>query len=131
MWVLIFLFIVCVLLIVQSYLRYRRLNKNVKDIPAIPMRLLIQLLRPNKTPVQIFYLLESVFNAANELAKYWIGHKLVLILNNPDDIQTVLMSRDCVEKSYFYRLIAGVGVGLFASNGEHLLFNFCKQMNSN
>ena len=47
----------------------------------------------------------------------WLGTKCFVVIDHPDDIQVVINSRSCIEKSDVYRFF-NRGVGLFSAPGE-------------
>lgn len=49
----------------------------------------------------------------------WMGPKSFLIIDHPKDIQIVMNSKGCIEKSDIYKFF-NRGVGLFAAPGESL-----------
>lgn len=51
----------------------------------------------------------------------WLGPKCFLFIDHPDDIQVVLSSKGCIEKSDIYRFF-NRGVGLFAAPGMRTRF---------
>lgn len=47
----------------------------------------------------------------------WLGPKSFLVVDHPDDIQVVMNSKGCIEKSYIYRFFNG-GLGFFSASGR-------------
>lgn len=49
----------------------------------------------------------------------WLGPKCILVVDHPDDIQAVLTSKACIEKSDIFRFFSDIhGKSLFAAPGE-------------
>lgn len=46
--------------------------------------------------------------------RFWLGPALSIFLAKPEDVQTVLLSPQCLEKPYMYRFLDD-GVGLFTA----------------
>lgn len=46
----------------------------------------------------------------------WLGPKSFFFVDHPDDIQVVMNSKGCIEKSYLYRFFNG-GLGFFSASG--------------
>lgn len=53
----------------------------------------------------------------------WFGGALVLILDHPDDVFTVLNSKSCMEKAFVYKFF-NMGASLFTAPGEFLQSHF-------
>lgn len=49
----------------------------------------------------------------------WFGPKCVLVIDHPEDIQVVLTSKSCIEKSDLYRFF-NHGAGLFGAPGKNM-----------
>lgn len=49
-------------------------------------------------------------------AAVWLGPKLHIIIDKPEDMQTVLLSPNCLDKPYVYRFLPNER-GLFTSEG--------------
>lgn len=50
----------------------------------------------------------------------WLGPKCFMIIDHPDDIQIIVNSKSCIEKSDIYRFF-NRGVGLFIAPGRRFL----------
>lgn len=55
-------------------------------------------------------------------AAAWLGPKLHLIIDKPEDLQTVLLSPNCLDKPYVYRFLPNER-GLFTSEGNLFRLN--------
>lgn len=115
-----FLWIICALLVISVVYvvsRRQRVNAYVKNLPKIPFALLAPFLelKSNKTQTELFQCIDKVVNCYNGLASFWMGSKLVVICDDPVNMKTILMSKHCVNKPYFYRMMAAAGNGIFTS----------------
>lgn len=107
------LFAVTVLL--WLVIRFRRLNSYVKDVPNISLTL-INLFKSGN--LNMYDINIKLSNSFENIAKAWIGLILTVFLDQPDDAQTILNSRDCLDRPYFYRFLAN-GDGLITANGKY------------
>lgn len=103
--------------VVHFIMKMYRLNEMVKDLPKIPLGLTRKMLTANKTSIDSFHVLEKALGFHNGLAKFWIGPTLAVVCDDPENMKLILMSKNCVDKPYLYRLIGGAGEGIFASHG--------------
>lgn len=55
-------------------------------------------------------------------AAIWLGPKLHILIDKPADLQTVLLSPNCLDKPYVYRFLPNER-GLFTSEGNNIIFN--------
>lgn len=61
----------------------------------------------------------QISNSYERLGKAWLGPMFVTIcIDHPDDLQTILNSKDCLDKSYMYRFMPA-GDGLLTANGNY------------
>lgn len=104
-------------LIGKTILHMYRLNEYVKNVPFIPWEILKKLIMANKTTTDTFKIFEQALQYHKGLAKFWIGTKLVVVCDDPENMKTILSSKHCLNKPYIYRLIAGAGDGIFSSHG--------------
>lgn len=51
----------------------------------------------------------------------WFGGALVIIIDDPDDVHTVLTSKSCMEKAFVYKFF-NMGASLFTAPGVFRLF---------
>lgn len=114
------LLIVMVLTIylVQIILDMLRQNSYVKNLPRIPFKILLPMLRQNKTTTDIYEYLNRILYEYDGLSKLWMGSRLVVVCADPVNIKTILMSKDCLDKPYIYRMMAGVGNGIFTAQSK-------------
>lgn len=47
----------------------------------------------------------------------WFGGALVLVIDDPDDVYTVLTSKNCMEKAFVYNFF-NMGASLFTAPGK-------------
>lgn len=114
-----FVWVICaafVIFMVDLVSRRKRLSDCVRNLPKIPLSAIVPFLRPNKTSTEVFECLEKIFNYHDGSASMLVGTKLTVLFDDPENIKTILLSKDCVDKPYYYRHIAG-GDGLFTANG--------------
>lgn len=50
-------------------------------------------------------------------ARLWFGPQLVITIDKPDDIQAVLNSSNCLEKSHVYKFLRN-DLGLFSASSK-------------
>uniref|UniRef100_A0A336LJ96 CSON006022 protein n=1 Tax=Culicoides sonorensis TaxID=179676 RepID=A0A336LJ96_CULSO len=67
----------------------------------------------NKSCEQVFEQLQKLLAQFHSPAKIWFGPILALLIDDPDDLQVVLNSNDCLEKSFVYNFF-GCEMGLFS-----------------
>lgn len=102
------------ILILLTVIRYHRLNSYVKDVALISFNLsaLFKIGKGNMHEV-----ITGIGKSYERIGKAWVGPLLTIFLDHPDDLRTILSSRNCLERSYVYRLIPG-GDGLFTAKGN-------------
>ncbi|XP_024874732.1 cytochrome P450 4V2-like, partial [Temnothorax curvispinosus] len=44
--------------------------------------------------------------------QFWFGSKLLIGIYEPDDVKTILQSKNCIDKSILYKVIPLLGMGL-------------------
>lgn len=105
--------IVVGILILLALIRYHRLNNYVKDVALISFNLsaLFKFGEGNMHEV-----ITGISNSYERIGKAWVGPFLTIFIDHPDDLRTILNSRNCLDRSYVYRLIPG-GDGLFTATG--------------
>lgn len=107
--------IVTTIALIKYNLFKRKMERYVKHLPiAHPTMPLIgnALSFWCDTTTELFEEMTSGFNKVDTPSKAYMGPYLVVNLDKPDDIKTVLMSSDCHNKPYFYQLL-GNTQGLF------------------
>lgn len=111
---------VFVILVVKNVLRLKRMGSYVKRLPGIPFKAVLPLLQPNTTTTELFKIYENITNYldGDGLKKIWLLHKLVVLCDDPVNLRTILMSKDCLSKPYQYRLVSAVGEGILFSKGK-------------
>ncbi|CAG9806640.1 unnamed protein product [Chironomus riparius] len=62
----------------------------------------------NKTMLNI---LNEILNNENEIVKIWLGHILLVVANNPDDIKTIFNAKQCYDKPSFVKVCAKIEKG--------------------
>lgn len=65
-------------------------------------------------------LLKDIFSKEKIPFVGWLGPKCFIVIDHPDDIQTVLSSNTCLEKSQIYKCF-NRGVGLFSAPGTFFI----------
>lgn len=109
---------VLVIFLVSVVSRMLWLNSYVRNLPRIPLSLHLSFLRPNKTSVELYQCLEKITNYCDGLAYFWMGTKLAILCDDPANIKTILMSKDCINRPNFYRMMPGTGNGILTANGN-------------
>lgn len=115
------IFTVFIVFIAAIVVRKLWLESYVKNLPKIPFKLLAPFceLRSHKSPVEIYQYAERVLNYRNGLTSLWIGLKLTVICDDPINMKTILLSKQCLNKPYFYRMLAEAGNGLFTATSTY------------
>ncbi len=106
------LFCVLVALLLSVILRYRRINGIVGDIPYVSLE------HSNIQKIKngdVYEIATQISNSYERLGKAWIGSKLFVFIDHPDDLRTILNSKDCLDKPYAYGFIKA-GDGLLTSD---------------
>ncbi|XP_001662865.3 cytochrome P450 4C1 [Aedes aegypti] len=67
-----------------------------------------------KTNEELFAILNGFVKTYSSPCRGWLGPKLFVFIDNPEDIQVVLNSPNCLEKAEIYRFIRSLN-GLFTS----------------
>lgn len=109
------------LAILIAFFYYKRFDmyKYTKDIPGPTCYPIIgsSHLFFNKNCEQVFDQIQKLLQKFQSPAKIWFGPVLALLIDDPDDLQVVLNSGDCLEKSYVYSFF-GCDKGLFAASAD-------------
>lgn len=113
---------VFVIWVADAMLRFKRVASHVKKLPTIPIKVLLPILRPNITTTELFQIYDKIsyYFDSDGLTKVWLLHKLVVLCDDPVNLRTILMSKDCFSKPYHYRLVSAVGDGILFSEGKTL-----------
>lgn len=106
-----------VILMIDLVSRRKRLSDCVRNLPKVPFSAIVPFLRPNKTSAEVFECFEKIFNYHDGLSSILVGSKLTVFFDDPENIKTILLSKDCVDKPYYYRQLTAGGDGLFTANG--------------
>lgn len=121
---LILIVFVFVIYILQNIYQMLRQNAYVKNLPRIRTSICLPMLRPHKKSTDIYQYVNDVLNEYDGMAKVWMGSRLVVICDDPVNIKTILMSKDCLDKPYLYRMITSLGEGLFTGQSKFRIFDF-------
>lgn len=87
--------------------------KSVTDWPVIGMGL--QMLGAGNE--KVMEVINQWSDEAGSPYRAWLGPYLIIGMDDPDSIQTVLSSSECLSKSYHYQFLRNK-TGLFSSNVE-------------
>ncbi|TGZ50731.1 Uncharacterized protein DBV15_09307 [Temnothorax longispinosus] len=47
--------------------------------------------------------------------QFWLGSKLFIGIYEPDDVKTILQSKNCIDKSMLYKVVPLLGMGLITA----------------
>ncbi|XP_063709425.1 cytochrome P450 4c21-like [Culicoides brevitarsis] len=94
-----------------TYLVYYRIKNNQLYVlaerfegpPALPLIGNLHLLL-GKRSEDMFMLIQQICNEYKTPVRIWVGPMLLLYVTKPADIQRILMSNDCLDKMYIYKL---------------------------
>lgn len=94
--------------LVRFVLWKRRMNNYVSHLPTSDSRWPLlgsagEMI--GKDSVEIFAYGDRLIRQLGTPLKAWIGPMLNVTLDRPDDIKTILMSADCLDKPYMYRFM--------------------------
>lgn len=73
-----------------------------------------------KTTAQLFKDIVQFIKDKSTPTKSWIGPCLIITLDKPEDIRTVLMSSSCLDKPYMYRFLPST-VGILTAKCTYKL----------
>lgn len=104
--------LVCVVLLLLAVLKSHRIR-----LRKIPISMLVPFLRPQKMTANLFRNLEKVTSHFDGLFAFWIGPEQAVVCDDPVNLRTILMSKDCFNKSFHYRMVPAVGDGILFSDG--------------
>ena len=73
----------------------------------------------NQIPTENLTIFDNFMRVHKYPTRLWIGTRLFILLNNPDDIKAVLTSPHCLSKSDSYHFVKETfsGEGLLTSEG--------------
>ncbi|CAL1678466.1 unnamed protein product [Lasius platythorax] len=114
------IFLACIA-ICYFMLNYRRRQSSIKTVNSLP--------GPKTFPLigSAFYLLQrspdefldtiiKLIEKYSTPLRFWMGNKLFIIINKPDQIQTILQNSHCLDKSIlYYFLESSLGKGLITA----------------
>lgn len=108
MLVLILFLTVVLALMVKYYLWKQHMNSYVKHLPTIQSSIPIlgnayKFL--GKSTAEIFTDIIHFIKTSETPTKIWIGPCLTITLDKPEDVKTILMSPNCLDKPYMYRFL--------------------------
>lgn len=93
----------------------------VKNLPHIPLNLCLPLLRHNKKTTDIYNLTAAITNAYDGMAKMWFGSQLVVVCDDPVNMKTILMSKDCLDKPSLHIMATFMGNGILTAPSKFLV----------
>ncbi|XP_055308415.1 cytochrome P450 4c21-like [Sitodiplosis mosellana] len=98
------------------FLHKRRVSKLIRNIPSLDDHpFLGSALRfMGKNNEELMEVLEDIPSKTKIPFVFWLGPKSFLVIDHPDDIQTVMNSNGCMEKGYIYNFF-NRGTALFAA----------------
>lgn len=71
--------------------------------------------------LEMMYHLKTLFERKGSPAKFWLGSKLLIFINDPAQCEQVLENTNSMDKGDLYKIIAhGVGYGLITLSGLFL-----------
>lgn len=72
----------------------------------------------DKKSTEIMELVKDIARESKVPFVCWLGPKSFIVIDQPDDIQTVMNSSGCIEKSEIYKFF-NRGLGIFAAPGVY------------
>lgn len=111
--------IILCLCALQYNLNRRRLVKFAEEIPGPTGYPLLGMLPRffGKSNEEILAEVMDIVNSYENIARFWLGNKLILLFTSADYVKTVLNSDKCLDKAFAYEFL-GVSFGLIASKCE-------------
>lgn len=92
------------------------MESYVKNVPSIPCSYLPFIGHGHayigKTSEAFFNLYRQFVEKVETPSKFYLGPFLVINLDKPEDVKTVLMSSSCLDRPYFYQFLPNT-TGLF------------------
>jgi cytochrome P450 family 4 len=102
----------------QTTRRERKIGNEIPGPPTIPILGNAHIFMNLKND-EIFAKAKNVANVYGNVVRGWLGHRLVVFLSDPRDIEIILSSHVHIDKSPEYRLFQPwFGNGLLISTGE-------------
>lgn len=122
--VLLFLAIIAVFCLLQYKLNRRHLETCGEKIPGPKGFPLVGVLPKflGKSNEEILKIVLDIVDSYEGVARFWLGNKLVLLINNVNYTKTVLNSEKCLDKAFAYEFL-DVSLGLISCKCE-----FCKKI---
>ncbi|XP_019562033.3 cytochrome P450 4c21-like [Aedes albopictus] len=104
--VIVLLLLPVIVYLVQRW-RLRRFNQISSELPGPVNYPLIGCshLLIGKSKAQLFAFLNSITKTYSSPCRGWLGPELFVFIDNPEDLQVVLNSSNCLEKADVYRFI--------------------------
>lgn len=108
---------ICVMFLIvwiKLTLRRKRRNSYLENLPKIPFKVLLPLLRPNITTTELFQIYEKATNYfdGDGLKASWIFTNPAIVCDDPVNLRTILKSKDCSSKTHNFRLLPAVADGI-------------------
>lgn len=105
---------------IKLALRRKRRNSYVENLPKIPFKVLLPLLRPNITTTELFQIYEKATNSidGDGLKTFCIFANLAIVCDDPVNLRTILKSKDCFSKTHHFRLLPAVADGISFSESK-------------
>ncbi|CAL1678464.1 unnamed protein product [Lasius platythorax] len=102
-------------------LNYHRRQSSIKTVNSLPGPKTFPLIGSaltflQRSPDEILDTLTELVEKYSTPLRLWMGNKLYIIINKPDQIQTILQNSHCLDKSVIYTLFEPVfGKGLLTA----------------
>lgn len=107
-------------MMVRYYMWKKHMNSYVKHLPTIKASVPIignAYKFIGKSTAEIFTDIIQFIKTSGTPTKIWIGPCLTITLDQPEDVKTILMSPNCLDKPYMYRFLPSeVGILTAACN---------------
>ncbi|XP_031633715.1 probable cytochrome P450 313b1 [Contarinia nasturtii] len=104
--------------LISCFFYKRRVTKFTRNLPVLDDYALLgcALRFLGKNNKEILETIEDVFTKQKLPFLGWLGPKCFIVVDHPEDIQVVMNSKGCIDKSDVYRFF-NRGVGLFTAPG--------------
>lgn len=118
---LIWISITLILYILHYNFKRRGLVKFAESIPGPTGWPLVGMLPRfyGKTNEEILTEILEIVDSYNNIARFWLGNKLLVIFTNLDYVKIILNSEKCLDKAFAYQFLS-VDLGLIASKCKFL-----------